>query len=393
LLTRLKHQLRDLILTRLNQPGAEIVSIQAEITAELNAAGVIVADPCKDRAGQDQEEGPGNPPQAGTASEQAGNPCDDHSNYVYGDILSIDIKQPDMHPELVAATTTLGVCCGSDTSLYLFQRQDVAWALILAQETNDYDDGSGAQGSFDYRVSPPDPAGGFFVVTANVGPSCTKEWVSLRYQALRPSGDAYVPQVLLNETQGIEWFGFTLEADVSAFTLKFWADQGLDVFVKTRPHVVKFSISENLATRVPPLAELPEDFLDEWLDLPWDQAARWADPAALPGLQHVHEALQPKKKEVLASEFLFVRPCPDLNQWQIGLAIYPDADEGAESATDEPQPDQLFFTIEIRNNVFFVQSVSETPQLDCSFSTGLLKTKEDPLAPSGCHNTTSTPKG
>jgi len=362
LLTRLKHQLRDLITIRLNRPGGVVATLKSEITGELLSAGVAVVDRY-----------------AGDYTR----PAQDSSEYVYGDILDIDIQRPDMHPDLVAATTRLGVCCGEDSSLYLFQRNN-GWSLILTQEANGYEDISGAQGWFDYRISPPDPAGGFFVVTVNVNPWCTSNWQSVRYRVLRPGADPFRLQVLLNEAETI-YVGidppYTLDADASTFTLKFAAYQDLNPDDFIRPHIVKYRVSTNSVRRIPPLAELPDDFLDEWLDLPWNQAARWADPAALPALKKAHAALH-RREGYRASGFLFVRPCPDLNQWQIGLDTSSDADEGAESATAGPQPpvpNRLFFTIEIKNNVFFVQSVSETPPPDCSFSTGLLQTRDDPF--------------
>src|SRR5262249_52560562 len=252
------------------------------------------------------------------------------------------------------------------------------WRLILAQEANGYEDISGAQGWFDYRVSPPDPAGGFFVVTANVNPWCTSNWQSVRYQVLKPAADPFWPQVLLKQTQttymGVAPPPFTLPADASPFPLKCAAYQGLNPDDFIRSHIVKYRVSANSARRIPPLAGLPDDFLDEWLGLPWDQAARWADAAALPALQKVHAALH-RREGYRASGFLFVRPCPDVNQWQIGLDTSRDHGEISAESSDGSEaavPNQLFFTIEMRNNVFLVLSVSETSPPDCSSPTSLL---------------------
>src|SRR5262249_7376806 len=147
---------------------------KSEMLGELSAVGVTLAEkPAEDPAPQTgQQSGQENASKTESLSQQSTHSDPGIPDYVYGDIEDINIQEPDGHPDLVAATTTLGVCCGSDTSLYLFQRSESAWHLILAQEAEEYDEVSGAQEMFEYRISPPDSDGRFFVVTANVNPWC-----------------------------------------------------------------------------------------------------------------------------------------------------------------------------------------------------------------------------
>src|SRR5262249_7368468 len=148
--------------------------------------------------------------------------------YVYGDVYDIRIQQPEAHPDLLAVTTTIGVCCGDDTSFYLFKRENAEWRLVLAQEANDYDEIDGAQGRFTLAISPPDKQGKFFVVTANVNPWCTSNWQSLRYQVLRIGQSAYEPQILLSE-KGTIYLAvdnpvYELKVQRNRFFLKFYGD-------------------------------------------------------------------------------------------------------------------------------------------------------------------------
>jgi hypothetical protein len=144
--------------------------------------------------------------------------------YAYGDIYDIDIAEPAGHPELLAVTTTLGLCCGEDTSLYVFKRDGEAWRLVLAQEANDYEEVSGGQGMFQYAISPTDAAGAFFVVTANVTPWCSSNWQTLRYSILRAGQDPYLPRTLLSNKETIfldDDPPYKLEVKEIGFTLEF----------------------------------------------------------------------------------------------------------------------------------------------------------------------------
>jgi hypothetical protein len=184
LLAQLKRQLLDLINDTINAHDHRRETprhLSFIIRAQLEKAGVTVKEP----------------PDEIDAEEYFSNP------YVYGDIDSIEIEQPAGHPELLAATTKLGVCCGTDSSLYLFERSGSQWQLVLAQEAADYTEVSGAQGMFSYAVSPPDGQNGFFVVTANVNPWCTSNWQSIRYKALRPGSDPHQPLTILSEEDTI----------------------------------------------------------------------------------------------------------------------------------------------------------------------------------------------
>jgi len=60
----------------------------------------------------------------------------------------------------------------------------------------------------------------------------------------------------------------------------YHATQSLDPGILVREHVMRYAVRGDLVRRVPPLATRPEDFLDEWVRLPWDEAARWTDPEA-----------------------------------------------------------------------------------------------------------------
>lgn len=256
LLMRLKHQLRDLIAGTINARrarGKALWHTQSDLLAELGDAGVTVEDQAVVLYRQSYFQEP----------------------YAYGDIFGLSLEQPDDHPELLVATTTLSLCCGDDTSLYIFSNTGGRWDLLLAEESNDYDDVSGAQGSFQYAISPADENHEFFVVTTNVNPWCTSNWQSLRYKVLRPGSDAYQPRIILSNKDTI-YLGrnppYSLKLKGDVFSLTFDGDEFMERMnneeesspkTHARSHVVKYRISGDLATRISEAKATEKDASDQ----------------------------------------------------------------------------------------------------------------------------------
>jgi hypothetical protein len=238
LLTRLKHQIRDVIAETINAKGNESLppeSLRRTVWDQLATRGVTIEQPRDGTIDEDSIE----------------------SSYSFGEVYDIEIQKPNSSPELLAVTTTLQIPCGSDSSLYVFQRSDQPWKLVLAQEANDYAEVSGAQGIFSYAISPAETDNNFFVVTVNVNPWCTSNWQSIRYSVLRIGLGAYQPRMLVSGEQtiylgvgpppyrlevGRKWFSITFEGDSS--------DAEVMNGINSRKHVVKYMILGDRARRV-----------------------------------------------------------------------------------------------------------------------------------------------
>jgi len=216
LLTALKHQLRDLIANRLRFEKRQVSTqqLQARAIVDLSELGLI-----------DNEEG----------SVIVDASYVDRG-YDYGDIERITVTRPHYDFDVIAVTTTVGICCGEDTSLYLFKYENEEWRLWLADEKNDYDRIDSAHGLFEFGLSWPDENKDYFVVTASVNPWCTSNWQSITYRVLRPGPAPYEPRVLLSRKETI-YLGagdppFRLEVDDSSFRLWFYGDKLSDFVSK-----------------------------------------------------------------------------------------------------------------------------------------------------------------
>ncbi len=334
LLVELKHELRDVILATVNSPEGRAASpdeLTSKALARLASEGVAV-----------EEE----------AEEVDGTQLDALLERPYR-ISDVRIEQPSGHPELLAVRTTLGLTCSDDTSLYLLERAAGRWRLVIAIEKNDYEDVSGAACAFEYAVSPPDERGSWYVVAVDLHCWCTSNWQGLRYAVLRVGASPYEPRVLLSGDEGI-FLGvdpppFTLATESASFSLRVEAMQSLDTGILVREHVLRYDVQGDSVRRVPPLATRPEDFLDEWINLTWDEAARWVDGGALERARRWHARFETRAIE--PSEILFIQPCPARpGETQIGL---------------ETSKGKLYFTIRERDGSFFVQHVGTARLQGC----------------------------
>lgn len=344
LLTRLKHQLRDLIAKSINTQDAQNDTppqLQARVLAALKQAGVELSDPPFSEYWKPEEE----------------------VIVSYGYIPAIDIEQPKHHPELLAIKTTLAINCGGDTSLYIFKRNENQWAMVLALETNDYEDISGAQNGLDYAISPADEAGKFFIVAADVNAWPQSRWQSVRYKMLRIGASPYAPNVVLSAEHGIlrdREPACKLTATANTFRLDFWGLQSLDYGIQERAYILRYSVDGDRVTRIAPLASRPEDFLDEWINLPWEEAARWVDATNREAMQRWHGRLQRTYDgNYYYADFSFIQPCKEQkNTWQIGLNI--DSKERADAL-----PAELYFTITRQHATFYLRDINDVRPPGC----------------------------
>ena len=214
---RLKHELRDFIIDALNRG--------ADVQTQLARAGVHIAS----------EEG----------------------NRPYGQIHEVKVDwKPNGLSTWAAFTTTLGIKCGEDSSLYLLQRNGDVWHLRLAMESNMQLGIDSALGYFQYAVSQAGPDGHFFVVGADVNPWCSSNWQQLRFEAFALDASGTASKVL-SKSSDIFLGGYPpykLSIQNHVFTLEF-AAQGEPGEVRT--HLISYSVEGSSAMRVAPIATKP----------------------------------------------------------------------------------------------------------------------------------------
>jgi hypothetical protein len=345
LLTELKHGLRDLIQVTLNDhsaPWQEPAAVAERILTTLQRHITFIHNPAS---------------------------RDEAAPYSYGEINAIEIVQPVGYRDLLVATTTLGVVCGNDISFYLFRRMAGEWQLVVEQESNDYDTISGAQGAFQYAVSPA-VADEFFMVTTNVNPWCTSNWQSLRYRVFRVGARPDQPQLLLAKRETI-WLGNddygVISIEPERFQIAFDAYQELDAGVLIRKHILTYAVRGGQVSRLAPLAIEPAGFLDEWFQLPWSKARQWLDLTHESILRQWHGRLNAQysaEVNTVSTSFVFDPPACQTapERWQVGIDFSPGY-----GATTLPAgfPSEIYFTIDQKDESYRLVNVAASAESSC----------------------------
>jgi hypothetical protein len=230
----------------------------------------------------------------------------------------------------LAVTTEVGVHCGNDQSLYLYEYMPQRrWRLVFQSEQDDYREGHYAPQIFTtVEVAPAhvawnDPAPPPLVLTLDFSPWCQSNWRTIHTRLWRASPATVAPRPLLDRRDELYMGGdYVAAGRVTANdALIQFNGESLDEGTLVGTHVLHYAIgSGDRLTRIAPFALTPAGFVDEWLQTPWVEARQWLDPRApLAGAQSVHRAVAGKLVETDEDGIgLRCRRDPDL--WQVGWA-------------------------------------------------------------------------
>lgn len=333
LLRELNGQLKTLITDTLNDRSRSGVASEREIIADLQAAGWKEIPRYKWNA--------------------------------YGEISQIrfDIRTG-YDPGILVVSIQLWVPCGRtdpDTAIYVFEGRARDWKMVLATDADFDTTGGHEESGMQYQLSPPDANGNWFLAIAQAPPECgpTPEFASLRYKILRPSGSPDEPRILLDRHEPLnEKFQppFRLEVQDDWFAVTKGKERKLDG--EPGVSIARYQIIRDEITRMQPLALTPGDFLDEWVQLDWSEAAHSSSQSL--DLPKWHSILNELAYD--STEIEFVQPCHAQasadKAWLAGLWIDQKLNPNSEN-------ERLYIVVSERRHAFFVDSVNATRPPGC----------------------------
>jgi hypothetical protein len=343
LLRKLNSQLEMLITDTLNDRSRSGVVNEREIIAELQSAGWTEIPPYKWSA--------------------------------YGEISQIrfDLRSG-YDPGILVVSTELWAPCGStdpDTAIYVFQGGVRNWKLVLATDA-DFDVAGERRKAtgMQYSLSPQDASGNWYFAIAQAPSACgpTPAPASLRYKILRLGRSPNEPRILLDRREPLnERFEppFRLEVQDDWFAVTSGKERKLDG--EPGVSIARYQILGDETKRMQPLALTPEDFLDEWVQLDWSEAAHSSSQSS--ELQKWHSMLRALAND--STEIEFVQRCREQGSadklWLAGLLI-------DQKLNPNSQIDRLYIAVSEKNHAFFVDSVNTTRPPGCSGHTRPLLT-------------------
>jgi hypothetical protein len=333
LLRQLNQELKALIVEDLNDRSKHAVPDEEEILDQLRAAG--------------WDEIP------------------THKWNAYGEIRQIKFDwKLGYEPGLLVVSTQLWIPCGNadpDSAVYVFQGIGRKWQLVLTANPDFDPAGAEDETGMQYGLSPPDSRGQWFMAVAHLPPSCRGDRSTLRFKVLRPSVNSDKPDVILAQRDKINPHfdpAFRVDVETDWFAITEGTIRKLDGEPGIR--VLRYQLSGNQTRRIAPLALIPEDFLDQWVQLNWDQASNWAGAATDTALQEWHAKLSSLETDSVEIESTHL--CQTVKngdeKWVVELWI----DQELNSSMKQ---ERLFVEVAKRNGTFYVDSVFDAAPPGC----------------------------
>ena len=240
-------------------------------------------------------------------------------------------------------TTDVGIPCGEDQSVYLYEWRANRWNRRFALEA---EDGSlakyGPENSVELQISQADAGGARIILATAYPPACMSVWHTLYIRLFQISGG----QKLLLErkptaNQGEE---YSARLEPNGALIKF-AGFSIDSLYLIRNYVLHYNFEHGGVKRIDPIALSPRDFVEEWLTNPWTEISPWSEPQ----LAEFHNKLH---KSYVSGSYDAVRRCSQPGTWQISVEL--------ENMTS------YFSLIDRGDNRYRMLGISEKPRPDCS---------------------------
>ena len=263
--------------------------------------------------------------------------------------------------------TMVGVRCGFDDSAYVYQRgKGQKWTLLLATEQNRYDEKAYApQAITSVQVSPSrsslgEPAEPPLVLTLGYSLSCSGSWQVLYSRLWRASRSMVAPPTLIDRQDtlfiGNESLG---SARLRNEDLLIEFDgSSIDADRLVRDHVRHYLIKPaDKLERIAPVALNPDDFVDEWINSDWAEAAHWIAPGASTSLEKFHR-IAPGRLGQFDGTAKRCRADPTL--WQVNFSI-----EEAKAGKKDADPPSHFLVRWMAPYRFTLIKAQRTPFPRC----------------------------
>ncbi len=152
----------------------------------------------------------------------------------FGSLIALDVRPE--RGDMLAVVVTLGMSCGSDSTLHLFQGRGDTLRRVLTAAARDKKSIADGQLFLEYAVIP--TSAGLQVALAHTTPWCTSAWRELRYGVLEATADPDRPNAMLKKDDSV-WIGngfAQLSASRDAFQIRFdsWDPTGAEVVREKR---------------------------------------------------------------------------------------------------------------------------------------------------------------
>ncbi len=283
--------------------------------------------------------------------------------FTYGLLHGIDARPLDDPAPLLGVAFTLGVPCGEDAVLFLFERTEGGVREAARVEQDSYENVGDALGTFRWVVVPADD-NGWAVVSASISPWCASNWQGLRWRASRRDASGMAVPAGGGEDSiylegGLRDENLTLERGGTRAVLTY-VSSALDPGLHSREYRRRLEVRGGRLVQIGSAATDPRGFVHEWLLAEWDVARTWTDPWAVDAIG-VHEELSGPDRP-LAEHGCLLSDAPEERgrRWAVEVFFTLGAEQQGDGGL-EPDADtwRLFFLVRKGRGDFVMEDVVE----------------------------------
>jgi len=266
--------------------------------------------------------------------------------------LGLGFSRREGEPYWLQLNTNIGIQCGFDQSVYLFEWRGNRWNRRFAIEANDHSKNEyDPEQSVELQMSSAGPDGSRLVLATASPPSCISNWHTLYIRLFRVGAEQ---TLLLKETP------FAYLAEDPAYSARLepagalieFPGSSIDSNYLVRRYVLHYILDGDEVKRIEPIALSPRDFVEEWLTRPWTEIAEWSEP----GLAGWHTRLH---RDLVSGEFDSVKRCAEPGAWQVSI--------GFDGKTE------YFSLLDRGRGRYRMLRVGDLPQPDCRGENELLR--------------------
>jgi hypothetical protein len=240
-------------------------------------------------------------------------------DHIYGDSLHVKVAMPSEIPKLRLVEFSFEIGCGKDSLLIAYEQRADQWKRVLQWQSPPYDSVDQSFGDFFVYTALPQPGtNNWLLAVAHGHPWCTSRWSSFNLDLLQPMSSPQNPSVLQHINHGYVRFEVepVLKSVPGGFQLRLETGM-IDTDIMTRIGIYRYRLTGTEFERVQPIANNGRDFVDEWLQSPWSEAAKWSSPTNLTALKQIHSEIHEDQNSGSANTFYNFGPvlrCADSRQ-------------------------------------------------------------------------------
>lgn len=297
----------------------------------------------------------------------------DDSNAVdddyYGADLNVKVSRAGDKTSLILVVFNFGIVCGDDSVLLGYEWKGEKWTRVLRWQS-DPDRTPNAFGDFfEYRVLQQENSANWLIGVAHGHPMCTSNFGGFDLDIIQPKRSDSPQKVLLHK-QEIYWRDDPVKMKLTSDGLELRVSAySRDINIIRRTGIYRYRISADQIDRVQPIAINGRDFVDEWLNSPWNESKNWNSPSELAGLESTHKKIETlnhpadQNQETPNLTYGPVRHCSDsASHFQVEL----DKGWWVEEKNDWRPDTPTFFQIQEGKNSFTMLSASNKPDPRCT---------------------------